>query len=52
MVNDLRKLLQSRLSEIEGLASGKAKPDDVIEEDRHVAIYCDISSAKISRKFA
>lgn len=32
MVNDLRKLLQSRLSEIEGLASGKAKPDDVIEE--------------------
>lgn len=33
MVNDLRKLLQSRLSEIEGLGSGKAKPDDVIEED-------------------
>ena len=33
MVNDLRKLLQSRLSEIEGLASGKAKPDDVREED-------------------
>lgn len=33
MVNDLRKLLQSRLTEIEGLASGKAKPDDVIEED-------------------
>ena len=33
MVNDLRKLLQSRLSEIEGLSSGKAKPDDVIEED-------------------
>ena len=32
MVNDLRKLLQSRLSKIEGLASGKAKPDDVIEE--------------------
>ena len=33
MVNDLRKLLQSRLGEIEGLGSGKAKPDDVIEED-------------------
>ena len=33
MVNDLRKLLQSRLSKIEGLASGKAKPDDVIEEN-------------------
>ena len=33
MVNNLRKLLQSRLSEIEGLSSGKAKPDDVIEED-------------------
>jgi len=33
MLNDLRKLLQSRLSEIEGLSSGKAKPDDVIEED-------------------
>ena len=33
MVNDLRKLLQSRLSEIKGLSSGKAKPDDVIEED-------------------
>lgn len=33
MVNDLRKLLRSRLSEIEGLSSGKAKPDDVIEED-------------------
>ena len=33
MVNDLRKLLQSRLSKIEGLSSGKAKPDDVIEEN-------------------
>lgn len=32
-MNDLRKLLQSKLSLIEGLSSGKAKPDDVIEED-------------------
>ena len=38
MVNDLRKLLQSRLSKIEGLSSGKAKPDDVIEENE---IYYD-----------
>ena len=33
MINDLRVLLQSRLSQIEGLTSGRAKPDDVIEED-------------------
>ena len=39
MVNDLRKLLQSRLSKIEGLASGKAKPDDVIEENEIYYVY-------------
>lgn len=33
MINDLRKLLQTRLSAIEGLSSGRAKADDVIEED-------------------
>lgn len=33
MVNDLRKLLQTRLSTIEGLSSGRAKADEVIEED-------------------
>lgn len=33
MVNDLRKLLQTRLSAIEGLSSGRAKADDVIEEN-------------------
>lgn len=33
LVNDLRKLLQSRLNTISGLSSGRAKPDDVIEED-------------------
>ena len=33
MVNDLRKLLQTRLNSIEGLSSGRAKADDVIEED-------------------
>lgn len=33
MVNNLRKLLQSELKAIEGLTSGKAKPDDVVEED-------------------
>lgn len=33
MINDLRKLLQTRLSTIEGLSSGRAKADDVIEED-------------------
>lgn len=33
MINDLRKTLQSRLSLIEGLSSGKPRPDDVIEED-------------------
>ena len=33
MVDNLRKLLQSELKAIEGLTSGKAKPDDVIEED-------------------
>lgn len=33
MVNNLRKLLQSKLSNIEGLTSGRAKPDDVVEED-------------------
>ena len=33
MVDNLRKLLQSELKAIEGLSSGKAKPDDVIEED-------------------
>lgn len=33
MVNDLRKLLQSELKAIEGLSSGKARPDDVIEEN-------------------
>lgn len=33
MINDLRKLLQSELKSIEGLSSGKAKPDDVIEEN-------------------
>lgn len=33
MINDLRKLLQSELKSIEGLSSGKARPDDVIEEN-------------------
>lgn len=33
LVNDLRKLLQSKLNTISGLSSGRAKPDDVIEED-------------------
>lgn len=33
MINDLRKLLQSELKSIEGLNSGKARPDDVIEEN-------------------
>ena len=33
MINDLRKTLQSRLRSIEGLSSGRPKPDDVIEED-------------------
>lgn len=33
MINDLRKTLQSKLSLIEGLSSGKPRPDDVIEED-------------------
>lgn len=33
MVNNLRKLLQSKLSNIQGLTSGRAKPDDVVEED-------------------
>jgi hypothetical protein len=33
MINDLRKLLQTRLSAIEGLSSGRAKADDVIEEN-------------------
>lgn len=33
MVNDLRKLLQSKLSEIDGLSSGRAKADEVIEEN-------------------
>lgn len=46
MVNDLRKLLQSRLSEIAGLASGKAKPDDVIEEDEIYYGYELTTSAK------
>jgi hypothetical protein len=33
MINDLRKLLQSELKSIKGLSSGKARPDDVIEEN-------------------
>lgn len=33
MIDNLRKLLQSELKAIEGLTSGKARPDDVIEED-------------------
>ena len=33
LVNDLRKLLQSKLNTISGLSSGRAKPDDVIEEN-------------------
>lgn len=33
MVNNLRKLLKSKLSNIQGLTSGRAKPDDVVEED-------------------
>lgn len=33
MINDLRKLLQTKLSSIDGLSSGRAKADDVIKED-------------------
>ena len=33
MINDLRKILQSRLGVIEGLKSGRPKPDEVVEED-------------------
>lgn len=33
MINDLRKTLQTELSTITGLSSGRAKADDVIEED-------------------
>lgn len=33
MIDNLRKLLQSELKAIEGLTSGKARPDDIIEED-------------------
>lgn len=33
MINELRKLLQTNLTAIEGLSSGRAKADDVIEED-------------------
>ena len=33
MINDLRKLLQTKLQEIEGLNSGRAKPDNVIKEN-------------------
>ena len=33
MINELRKLLQTNLKAIEGLSSGRAKADDVIEED-------------------
>ena len=33
MINELKILLQSKLLEINGLSAGKAKPDDVIEED-------------------
>lgn len=33
MIDNLRKLLQSELKAVEGLTSGKARPDDIIEED-------------------
>lgn len=33
MINDLRKLLQTNLKTIQGLSCGRAKADDVIEED-------------------
>ena len=33
MINDLKTILQTRLSAIEGLSSGIAKPDEVIQED-------------------
>ena len=33
MINDLKTILQTRLSEIEGLSSGISKPDEVIQED-------------------
>lgn len=33
MINDLRKLLQTNLKAIEGLSCGRAKADEVIEEN-------------------
>lgn len=33
MVNDLKNTLQTKLSQIEGLTSGIARPDEVIQED-------------------
>ena len=33
MINELRKLLQTNLKTIQGLSCGRAKADDVIEED-------------------
>ena len=33
MINELKTILQTKLSAIEGLGSGIAKPDDIIQED-------------------
>lgn len=33
MINELKTILQEKLSEISGLSSGIAKPDDIIEDD-------------------
>lgn len=33
MIENLRTLLYSKLTEIEGLSCGRAKPDDVVEEN-------------------
>lgn len=33
MVNELKNILESKFSEITGLTSGIAKPDDIVEDD-------------------
>lgn len=33
MINELKRILQIELKKIDGLSSGKAKPDEIIEND-------------------
>lgn len=34
MINELKRILQLKLKEIDGLSSGKAKPDEIIEDNQ------------------